>query len=59
VHVYTAALHIGEKAVMDVGNWNDMTWGNIGITIGLLVSRIAWFLLVGMKNVDDDGKKRA
>lgn len=58
IHIYTAGLHIGEKAVMDVANWNDMTWGNIGITVMLLVSRILWFLSVGIKKVED-GKKKA
>jgi hypothetical protein len=58
IHIYTAGLHIGEKALLDVANWNDMTWGNIGITVMLLVSRILWFLSIGIKKVED-GKKKA
>lgn len=54
--MYTAALHIGEKALLDVNNWNDMTWGNIGITSLLFLFRLLWFLFVGLKNIDD-GKK--
>jgi len=56
--MYTAALHIGERKLLDVGNWNDMTFGNIGITMVLFVSRIAWFLIVGLQR-PDDGKKEA
>lgn len=58
LHIYTAALHIGEKKLLDVGNWNDMTFGNIGITTVLFVSRVAWFLIVGLRRFDD-GKKEA
>jgi len=53
VHMCTAALHIGEKKLLDVGNWNDMTFGNIGITMVLFVSRVAWFLTVGLQKLDD------
>jgi hypothetical protein len=53
LHVYVAAMHLGEKRVKDVANWNDMTWGNIGITAGLFASRIAWFVFVGARKVKD------
>lgn len=58
MHIYVAGLHIGEKALLDVANWNDMTWGNIGITTVLFASRVTWFLFIGMQK-DDDVKKEA
>ena len=58
VHVYVAALHLGEKTLMDVGSWNDMTWGNIVFTLFLLSSRLLWFLFVGIKKVDEGKKKQ-
>ena len=56
VHIWASVVHLGEKVVMDPGSWNDMTWGNIGITAALLASRTAWFLTVGMKKVDESKK---
>ena len=56
VHIWVSVVHLGEKVVLDPGSWNDMTWGNVGITTALLVSRILWFLMVGVKKVDA-GKK--
>lgn len=29
---------------MDVGGWNVLTWGNVGITGFLFLNRIAYFL---------------
>jgi hypothetical protein len=58
VHVYVAALHLGEKTLRDVGSWNDMTWGNIVFTLFLLSSRLLWFLFIGIKKVDEDKKKQ-
>ena len=56
MHVYVVATHIGEKALMDIGNWNDMTWGNIGITLLLFLARLSWFLFVGIKRIEGDKK---
>ena len=57
VHIYVTSTHIGWEVVKDVRNWNDLTWGNIGITLWLLISRICWFAFVGMRSVTDDYKK--
>ena len=56
LHIYVVAVHLGEAKFMDVKGWNDLTWGNIGITTGLLLSRLSWFASVGLRRVDD-GKK--
>ena len=56
VHVYVTAAGIGWDAVMDVRQWNDMTWGNIGITLFLFVARVFWFFFVGIRGVSDDKK---
>jgi len=53
LHMYVTAMHLGEKAVKDVASWNDMTWGNIGITAGLFSCRIAWLVFVGARKVKD------
>jgi hypothetical protein len=54
--MHVTATHLGWDVVMDVWQWNDLTWGNIGITSFLLISRILWFLFVGMRGVDDNKK---
>lgn len=58
LHMYVTAVHLGEKTLRDVGSWNDLTWGNIGITAGLFASRVAWFAIVGVRKVGD-GKVKA
>lgn len=58
VHMHVTTTHLGWDIVKDVRNWNDLTWGNIGITSFLLISRILWFLFVGMRGVTDDKKVR-
>lgn len=34
----------GYTDFMDVSEWNSLTWGNIGITLGLLVVRVFYLL---------------
>jgi hypothetical protein len=53
LHMYVMAVHLGEKTMRDVGSWNDLTWGNIGVTAVLFASRVAWFLFVGVRKVGD------
>jgi hypothetical protein len=55
-HIYVTVLHLGREVVLDVGGWNDMTWGNIGITLVLFLSRVAWFVFGGMRTVEDEKK---
>lgn len=32
-HIGLTAYFMGRDAVMDVGNWNAMAWGNIGFSV--------------------------
>lgn len=43
-HVYCTYLAMGWDAFVDVGAWNSLTWGNVGITGFLLINRIAYLL---------------
>lgn len=56
--MYVTAANIGWDTVKDVGQWNDMTWGNIGITLFLFVARVFWFLFVGTRGISDDKKRQ-
>lgn len=41
-HVYATYLAMGWDAFVNVGAWNSLTWGNIGVTAFLFVNRIAY-----------------
>ena len=43
-HLYVTYAVMGGKDFLDVGHWNAMGWGNIGVTAGLLVTRILYLL---------------
>ncbi|KAJ5162180.1 hypothetical protein N7492_007572 [Penicillium capsulatum] len=45
-HIYATYLAMGWDAFIDIGAWNALTWGNIGVTGFLFVNRIAH--LMGM-----------
>lgn len=32
-HIVVTAYGLGMERTLDVGNWNSMTWGNVGITV--------------------------
>lgn len=56
-HVYVTYAVMGGKAFFDLGNWNAMAWGNVGVTLGLLVTRVAYlFGLFGEDRVVEDTK---
>ena len=57
LHIYVTCIHLGERVVKDVANWNDMTWGNIGITIVLFLFRVSWFRTVGIKSSSNESSK--
>jgi hypothetical protein len=48
-HLYYVYVNLGWELLLDYENWNDMTFGNIVITTGLFVSRLAWFIFVGLR----------
>ena len=41
-HLAVTGWSMGVKGVMNVGGWSSVAWGNIGITVGLLMVRLAW-----------------
>ncbi len=43
-HLYVTCAVMGGKGFLDVGHWNAMAWGNIGITAGLLVTRVLYLV---------------
>jgi hypothetical protein len=43
-HLYVTYLGMGWERYMDVGNWNDVAIGNIGVTAALFVLRIAYLM---------------
>lgn len=50
---------MGWDAFMDVGRWNVLTWGNVGITGFLFLNRIAYFLGVfGGRDVSNERTKK-
>ncbi|KAM7192345.1 hypothetical protein V8F33_008358 [Rhypophila sp. PSN 637] len=52
-HVVITVLGLGYERGVAVGDWNAMTWGNIGATLFLFLTRSAYFLgLFG-----EDGKR--
>jgi len=49
-HLWATYAVIGHESFVNVGNWNDMAWGNIGITASLFVFRLLY--LMGMFGQD-------
>ncbi|KAI1246631.1 hypothetical protein MGN70_013532 [Eutypa lata] len=43
-HVGLTCWLLGWERAVDVGAWNAMTWGNVGFTTFLFLTRTAWFL---------------
>ena len=43
-HVVPTLWMMGWENAISVGNWNSMAWGNIGATVFLFVTRIAYLL---------------
>jgi hypothetical protein len=41
-HIYATYLAMGWGAFVDVGTWNALTWGNIGVTGFLFVNRLLY-----------------
>ncbi|OLN96498.1 hypothetical protein CCHL11_00570 [Colletotrichum chlorophyti] len=49
-HIYLCYLVIGLDRFVDVGQWNSMTWGNVGATAFLCLTRS--FYLLGLFGPD-------
>lgn len=59
-HVYVTYAVMGGEAFWDLGSWNAMAWGNVGVTLGLLVTRVAYLAgLLGEDRVVEDTKTAA
>ncbi|KAJ5233976.1 uncharacterized protein N7469_005742 [Penicillium citrinum] len=41
-HVYATYLGMGWESFADIGAWNALTWGNIGVTSFIFINRIAY-----------------
>ena len=49
-HLWATYAVMGQKDFLDVMNWNAVAWGNIGITVALLITRVLY--LAGMLGED-------
>jgi len=45
-HIYASYRAMGDKLFWDVGQWNDMAWGNIGVSAFLNINR--WAAVLGL-----------
>ena len=45
-HIYAAYAALGPEIFWDVSKWNDMLWGNVGVSAFLNVNR--WATVLGM-----------
>lgn len=43
-HIYTVYKVFGYEKFMNLGSWNDATWGNVGVSVFLHVNRLATVL---------------
>ena len=43
-HLVVTGLGLGWEGLLDVGGWNDMAWGNLGVTTGLFVTRVGYLM---------------
>lgn len=57
-HVGVTGVGMGWERFVDVGGWNKLAWGNVGVTSFLFVSRCAYLAgLLGGDRVVDGGEK--
>ena len=45
-HIYAAHAALGDEYFWDLNKWNDMTWGNVGVSVFLNVNR--WLTVLGV-----------
>ena len=59
-HVYACYYVMGHKSFMNVGDWSEVVWGNVGVTTGLFVARMLYFTGVfGKDRMVENAKKLA
>ncbi|PGH12152.1 hypothetical protein AJ79_04446 [Helicocarpus griseus UAMH5409] len=57
-HIYATYLGIGFDGLVNVMQWNDLTWGNVGASAALFLNRIAYLSgAFGYAKAPDDAKK--
>ena len=57
-HIWQSYVGIGHANFMAVQSWNSMTWGNVGVTALLLVTRVGYLLgLFGQDRVVASARK--
>ena len=57
-HIYVTYVVMGWDGFVNVGGWNAMAWGNIGVTAGLFITRCLYLLgAFGKDRVVDEGGK--
>lgn len=39
-HILAAGYAMGWERFVDIAGWNALTWGNVGVTAGLFLSRV-------------------
>ncbi|QDS68471.1 hypothetical protein FKW77_010838 [Venturia effusa] len=60
-HVGLTLFAMGWRGTVDVGSWNAVVWGNIGVTAALFLTRSLYFVGFfgsGTRRVDMEAKKR-
>lgn len=43
-HLIVTGLGLGWDGLVNVRGWNDMAWGNVGVTAGLFATRAAYLM---------------
>ncbi|MCJ1301156.1 hypothetical protein MMC08_003955 [Hypocenomyce scalaris] len=43
-HLIVTGQALGWEGVVNVPGWNDMAWGNVGVTAGLFVTRVGYLM---------------
>ena len=57
-HLWATYTVIGRESFLDVGGWNNVAWGNIGITAALFVFRVLYLMgLLGQDRVVKSARK--
>lgn len=45
-HIYATYAALGDDYFWDVSKWNDMIWGNVGVSVFLNINR--WLTVLGL-----------
>ncbi|KAH8928454.1 hypothetical protein BT69DRAFT_1277055 [Atractiella rhizophila] len=56
IHIGLTFYDLGLEGTKDWRRWNQLVWGNVGVTTVLFVGRTAWFVVYGRKPEVKEGK---